>query len=343
MNDYSTLDKILHYLALQSVYMRRMAFDLDKMFGTSHQNQALRPVYISGLARAGTTILLQALYSTGDFATLTYRNMPFVMAPRIWPRFTRRHRSRNEVKERAHNDRLKVSFDSPEAFEEVFWLTATEASFVKTDHLSPHQVPASELENYREYIGGIIGDTQKRYLAKNNNNILRIKSLLNAYPDARIIVPFRNPVDHAHSLMGQHRHFKGLHVRDKFALRYMNWLGHFEFGSNFKPFDVGEFQWVSGADSTLEFWLDYWNAVYEFLYRNHRDDVIFLDYDRLCAEPESSLGQLGDLLDMDSDRLRAFAPKIRNTSNYGAQSFDLPEQIEKLHKKLQQEGRRLIS
>ncbi len=338
MNDYSAPDRLLHRLALQSVFMKKMVFDLDKFLAPSLGSQPQRPVYISGLARAGTTIVLQALHSTGEFASLSYRNMPFVMAPHSWPRLTRRRWSQGELKERAHSDRMKVSFDSPEAFEEVFWLTAMESSFVRTDHLNPHTVPGSELENYAEFVGRIIGDTQQRYLAKNNNNVLRIDSLLAAFPDAGIVVPFRNPLDHAHSLMRQHRHFTNLHGQDKFALRYMNWLGHFEFGSNFKPFAVGGFQSFSGAADTLEFWLDYWAAVYEFLYTNHREAVIWFDYDRLCTEPERALDRLGDLLEVDRDHLKAFAPAIGSANHYDTLPSVLPVLVGDLHQNLKQEA-----
>ena len=34
-----------------------------------------------------------------------------------------------------------------------------------------------------------------RYLSKNNNNIFRIKYLLKKFPDSKIVVVIRNPVD----------------------------------------------------------------------------------------------------------------------------------------------------
>ena len=42
---------------------------------------------VTGLARAGTTSLLNHLSETGAFASLNYRHMPFLMAPGTWARW----------------------------------------------------------------------------------------------------------------------------------------------------------------------------------------------------------------------------------------------------------------
>ncbi|MEG7756646.1 hypothetical protein U2103_15325, partial [Listeria monocytogenes] len=55
-----------------------------------------------------------------------------------------------------------------------------------------------------------------RYASKNNLNIARIGGLAGAFPDADIVVPFRAPLQHAASLLHQHRNFLDLHARDAF-------------------------------------------------------------------------------------------------------------------------------
>ena len=57
-----------------------------------------------------------------EFETLTYRDMPFILAPLLWDKISRPLRKAGEKVERAHGDGMMVSFDSPEAFEEVVWL-----------------------------------------------------------------------------------------------------------------------------------------------------------------------------------------------------------------------------
>ena len=43
-----------------------------------------------------------------------------------------------------------------------------------------------------------------RYISKNNLNIARLGYLLRLFPDARIVIPFRDPIQHAASLLKQH-------------------------------------------------------------------------------------------------------------------------------------------
>ena len=72
-------------------------------------------------------MLLNALHKSNLFASLSYSDMPFVLAPNLWSKisFNKRY---SELKERAHGDGIKVSTESPEAFEEVFWKTFADES-----------------------------------------------------------------------------------------------------------------------------------------------------------------------------------------------------------------------
>jgi len=73
--DYTLSSRALHQIVLDNSIVKEMAFDIDCMVTRFRPGplQTSSPVYIAGLARAGTTILLEALYSTGAFTTLTYR------------------------------------------------------------------------------------------------------------------------------------------------------------------------------------------------------------------------------------------------------------------------------
>ena len=41
------------------------------------------------MARSGTTILLNAIYETNEFASLTYQDMPFILSPNIWSKLNK--------------------------------------------------------------------------------------------------------------------------------------------------------------------------------------------------------------------------------------------------------------
>ena len=84
MNNYSSSQKFLHKIALSSSILKETFFDLEKSFYLSKSYEVDdRYVFISGMARSGTTVLLNAIYETKEFASLTYLDMRFVFSPKI--------------------------------------------------------------------------------------------------------------------------------------------------------------------------------------------------------------------------------------------------------------------
>ena len=265
-SDYGLLSRWLHALALGSDAVAVTAFDLEStLFSVEDRHINDRPVFVAGLARAGTTLLMRLFHDTGAFSSLTYRDMPFVLAPNLWRRMSAPFARRGAAAERAHADGLLVDVGSPEALEEVFW---------------------------RSHGGG-------RYLSKNNNNLLRLPSLRRAFPGACILVPFRHPLDQAASLLAQHRRFCQLQREDAFATRYMTWLVHHEFGLDQRPFDWGEGVASERSRDSLDYWLGQWAAAYGHVLSQEGPALILVDYDGLCAEPEVVWGRLAASVGLD--------------------------------------------
>ncbi len=314
---YGPLERTLHELALGNAMTPQLIFSIERRL-PQRRYISPRPVYVTGLARAGTTVLLNALHATDTFATLNYTNMPFVTAPRLWTSTMKPFRRRIARHERAHGDGVLVDDQSPEAFEEVFWLMRCRPDYVKQAGLVPHTPPDSAIRDYRDFVRSVItasGNAHHRYLAKNNNNLLRLASLHHAFPDAVIVLPFRAPVAHATSLLTQHRRFLDIHRRDSFSASYMTWLGHFEFGGNMKPLLLpgveGELQ---GKDPlSLEYWLHYWFATYRFVAEIPANNIILFDYDLLTQEPERQLARLAGAINCPTPSLTSFSDQIRRT------------------------------
>ena len=111
-----------------------------------------------------------------------------------------------------------VGVDSPEAFEEVFWRVFTGRDYIAKDRLNLYEIDDEISEKFRNYIELVLQNrdlpVQTRYLSKNNNNVLRFASLQKCLPDAQIIVPFREPLQHALSLLEQHEHFCKFQAED---------------------------------------------------------------------------------------------------------------------------------
>jgi hypothetical protein len=133
-NAYGILERWLHWIALEPASVRHLAFELERQFALPKRpipatssdkiaDPADGAVYVCGLARSGTTMLLHILDEIDAFRSLTYRDMPFVLAPNLWKQITRHSQKQSVTTERAHGDGILVDFDSPEGFEEVFWHT----------------------------------------------------------------------------------------------------------------------------------------------------------------------------------------------------------------------------
>ena len=61
-----------------------------------------RPIFITSLPRAGTTVLLEAFHQLPGMATHLYRDMPFVMAPILWSTISKGFGKPAKMAERAH-------------------------------------------------------------------------------------------------------------------------------------------------------------------------------------------------------------------------------------------------
>ncbi|WP_347311852.1 sulfotransferase [Defluviimonas sp. SAOS-178_SWC] len=284
MSDYSALDRVLHRLALASPARAEMMHDIERgAFLKSSPEDTGRHVFVTGLARAGTTILMREIHRTGEFGSLTYADMPFVLAPNLWAKLSRKGHEPGVKAERAHGDGIEVDTQSPEALDEVYWRVFDGKAYIGADGLMPHDPDDDLIDGYRDLIRLVLRKTGKtRYVSKNNNNILRLRALADAMPEAEFLVPLRRPLDHAASLLGQHARFRDA---DAFTQDYMTWLGHHEFGATHRPFLFGARP--SGDPMAMDYWLRLWLSVYAALDPIEAEcpNVTFVPYEALSADP----------------------------------------------------------
>ena len=308
-SNYSATDRFLHRVALGASPLAEVVHDIEKARFLKRAPQARdgAHVFVCGLARAGTTVLTRELHRSGAFGSLTYRDMPFVMAPNLWSAVSRS--SSLARKERSHGDGLEVDLDSPEALDEVYWRLTSGADYIGADALRPHQPDADALEGYETLIRLVLLKTGKaRYLAKNNNNILRLAPLAGHFPRARFLVPIRAPLEHARSLMRQHQRFARVAGFDR---QYVAWLGHHEFGATHLPFAFGGPP--AGSPEELDYWLQIWIDVYRHLrgtVAGLAGQACFVPHERLAADSVYQAGLMRWLgVEMPAlDELRPRAP-----------------------------------
>jgi hypothetical protein len=290
-NNYTLFEQVLHRLSVGNTLFNEISFDLEKslyLAKTSYLNPKI--IFISGLARSGTTALLNHLVNAGIGHSLTYQDLPFLFMPNLSARWKGIPKT-TEPKERAHGDNILINEDSPEAIDEIFWKTQTANKYIQDKKLSIHTLTENDLIAYKNFIQLHLGKSNKTtYLTKNNNTILRLNSLVNQSTlDNHFLFAIREPFSHACSLHKQHVQFSRLHKNDAFSQHYFNSLGHHEFGLNLKSFDLQNeylnLELNSLNPMNLDYWLVTWLNYYQYLWANISDKFLLVDFTDLCAQP----------------------------------------------------------
>lgn len=288
---------MLHRVSLSPRFIREISLDIETMvYGKDLKPQTqAKHTFVSGLARSGTTIILRTLYESDEYASLTYADMPFVMAPNSWMKL-QKTQTEAPATERAHGDGIMVTTSAPEAFEEVYWNTFDEQE---------------ALEGFSNYIGLILKRYEKqRYLSKNNQNVKRLGKLVPLFPNAMFLIPFRDPLQHCQSLFSQHQRFSAMQAEDSFVKDYMDWIGHSEFGVSYRPIVAHKLDYPD--NQTFDHWLEQWTLLYSSLMAQHHQDnnVCFICYERLCSDP-GEWAQLLERLELDTRREFIFKESLK--------------------------------
>lgn len=266
MQNYNHIQKFLHDLVLSKKFINRSLFEFEKIFYLKNnkiKNQS--HIFITGLPRSGTTSLLNFLFSSNEYASLTYKNMPFILSPN----FSKKLNKKNTPKiERLHGDGIKFNINSPEAFDEIFFNNDEE--FVK-----------NELINYIQLI--LLSENKNKYLSKNNLNYKRIDLIYSILPNSLFLIPVREPLQHAYSLLKQHLNFSHLQENNDFIRRYMNYIGHNEFGNNHKSWNTpNNFNELND----INYWLEQWYLFYQDIIKKYQSykNCFFIIYEELTNQ-----------------------------------------------------------
>lgn len=348
--NYSRLDRILHRVAFSSISIQHTAADIEKMaFGGFYRDVvADKPIFITSLPRAGTTLMLEVLHKFPSLATHTYRDMPFVMSPILWSRLSSGFKKDDELRGRAHGDGMQVGYDSPEAFEEILWRTFWPEKYSKTgiELWEARDFKEEAHVFFMEHMKKIIalrrpGMKEKgRYLSKNNGNIARVDLIGRMFPGSKILVPIRHPMEHAASLLRQHRNFMHIQKNDTFIRRYMADIGHYEFGELHRPilFPALDELIADRNPLTIDYWLGYWIAGFEYILER-RDEIILISYEATCLDGKNALSKICAQLDISEDGMLNTAasifkiPSQKYCEKVGTDN-QLRKRAEKLHKAL---------
>ena len=322
IHDMSVVDSTLTGLASGFSGLLEKLGNMESRKVAAVQSQAIdQPVFITGLARAGTTILLILLSKASTVATHRYRDFPFIMIPVIWNRFMKLFSAKQDPKERPHKDSIKITRDSPDAFEEPIWQYFFPFLHDRNHlhRLTGEQDNARFNKFFSEHLKKILYlRGGKRYLSKGNYNVARIEYLLNLFPDAKFLIVIRHPLIHVQDLMKQHELFSGYAKDNPMVPKYLEAVGHYEFGVQRVPIGLTQ----TGLDQILEAFdqgddlLGYalqWKEIYGHVHALIADNpqlakhIAVVRYEDLCADPVHKTQELLDFIGL-SEHLDEIAP-----------------------------------
>jgi hypothetical protein len=140
----------------------------------------------------------------------------------------------------------------------------------------------------------------------------------------------REPVSHIGSLMRQHQRFSEGERKHPRALAYMRRSGHFEFGLDRRPMNLGDAgrvravqrAWAAGEEARG--WARYWALVHDSLARllasdpRVRSAALVVRYEDLCDAPAKMLGDVLRHCDLPADDqlVSTFAARVSRPDYY---------------------------
>lgn len=321
---YPALAEFLHNI--ESAYLRNRTSEIE----------VRAPAYITGLARAGTTIVLEMLTQHPDVASHRYLHMVLPYMPHWFREFAEMTPVMTSPVERLHKDGLLVTRDSPEAVEEQFW----QSYFSGVLDESVSSILDSKTSNerferlYRENIKKLLYNQKATtYVAKNNYNVTRLGYILKLFPDAKFIIMARNPFDHIASLAKQDVVLGRLQTDDPRLLDWTKIIGHREFGTGKVCINVGDSEliqqirrlWRKKA-TYAEGWAQYWTSIYSYTLdqissnRKVAEASLLVRYEDLCGSPAKTIDAITEHLELDREKFtpvrKVYIDKLRQPTYY---------------------------
>jgi len=303
-DEYPPSKQLFYYMTLGVPALGNFCFKCERL-AFPHLQRPSQTLIVTGLARAGTTALLRLLNQHSNTWSFTYRHMPFLLSSRLWVRL---NRTNAVARERSHQDGILVGLDSPEAFDEYFWRVILQERYYGDQDLSAHEITEKEICRYEMHVAAHLKPEQV-YLSKNNNFLLRAKSVLAQRDDYFLVIVFREPLDHIDSLYRQHHLQKNDQEERPFALDYMDMLGHHEFGQGRRDFrfDGDSFEFHDPNDHN--YWLERWIDYYRFALTIDHRAVQYVSNQTIAESPEAISNEIFVAVHLDPEEICCDPPK----------------------------------
>ncbi|MHA2049671.1 MAG: sulfotransferase [Promethearchaeota archaeon] len=310
-----------------------------------------KPIYITGVARAGTTIILEMLSKHPDLASHRYKHLLIPYIPHWFSQITKVTKFYTKPLERLHKDGIIVTRESPEAVEEIFWQEFFKNSHnEKVSNVIEKNVSNPRFERfYRTHIKKLIyNQNTSRYLAKNNYNLTRLEYLLEIIPSSKFLLIIRNPINHVASLIKQSLLFMKMERKRPLLHDWLSILGHHEFGNWQSCINTGNTDIIqeirelwSSKTTFVKGWADYWNSLYKYIAdkldqnRKLKIATLIVRFEELCETPGKIIDEIlyhSELPTRQFEKIKNYYIKHLHIPTYYTPNFSAEERedIEKV-------------
>ena len=318
------MNKIFHHIIFKQPNCNKLFYEFEKI---EIESDAFERIIVSGLARSGTTSLLRELVINDLTCSLTYKNMPLILAPKMQKLLRCFFKTNVEEVERSHQDGIMINNESSEAFDEVFFQVYESNIYSFKNYLNEYE--SKHINSYIEFINHfLITNKRNIYITKNNNHILRLPQIIES-GKFKILITFRDPLTHAASLEKQDLIHSKLQKENSFVLDYMNYLGHFEFGLNKKYFkfrnervNVTEYE---GIDFWLAQWINYYGRIIELTKKYQGINLI--NFEDWCSKEKFLLRRINNITGLTIFNKDIYFPAVKSSFNVDGKLLKIAENI----------------
>lgn len=313
--------------------------EFSKMKRSIESLKVDRPIYVTGLARAGTTITLEMLSKHPDVATHRYLHMVMPYVPHWIQSLADKTPIMLSPTERVHKDRIMVNRNSPEAVEEIFWQRYFEDTLDETtSNVMRKDISNPEFEEfYRNHLRKLMQDQlSTRYAAKNNYNVARMEYIQKIFPNVKFLIIVRNPFDHIASLAKQDTILSEVERQDKRLLDWTKIIGHREFGGAKICINLDNTDTVQkirdlwrNKRTYVTGWAIYWASVYSHVHQTLESNqklakaALVVRYETMCEEPDATIDQIVEHTELDPKKFegvkKRYVKTLRPPSYYSVQ------------------------
>ncbi len=313
--------------------------------------EEVKPIYVTGFARAGTTITVEMIGDHPEVGKHRYLHAVCAYIPHWIQKIANVlfFIFRKPV-HRVHKDRVVVNRNSHESIEESLWNKFfDDAQDEKVSNIFSEDVSNPEFENfYPDHIKKLlINQKCSSYVTKNNYALPRLEYILKMLPAAKFIIMVRHPINHIASLVKQDAIITQLEADDERLLHWTKIIGHREFGTGKIIINVDTTEEVeeirrlwSNKSTYVEGWAIYWTYIYKYIDRILKENEniakasLLVRYEDLTSNTEEVIDQIFNHLELPSEALDYIKNKYKDflkPPTYYKPSFT-KEEIETIEK-----------